>query len=260
VRGLCRLLRVGTNLAAETLDIGTNTEDSGRYSACYPRPVDDTDDRVASTPTFPDMEVTQQQACRILTKAGLHRPAAVGLLRAGFAGPARRVGGTSRVGKLLYREQRVWDLVVRPMFGSEEPTHALDPAALVIRTGPRRPDQRSGCGWSGVDLSAPMEDQFEAVRRTRAMSMAMYATAVIARQIHGTFPLVVTVSSFVALGADVVAIDVTGGRTVLTLQPPGSWFDPLRHARLDSGPGPERRWLAIEERFVAGSWRSSGAD
>jgi hypothetical protein len=131
------------------------------------------------------------------------------------------------------------------MFGTDEPEHTLQPAALVIRTGPRRPDEQSGCGWSGVDLAAPIEEQFEAVRRTRAMSIAMYATAAIARQTHGSFPLVVTVSSFVALGADVVAIDVTGGRAVLTLRPPGDWFDPLAGARLDSGSGSERRWLSL---------------
>jgi hypothetical protein len=193
------------------------------------------------------MEVSQQEACRILARAGLHRPAALRVLRAGFAGQPRAEGGSqSRPGKLLYREQRVWDLVVRPMFGTDEPAHSLQRAALVIRTGPRRPDEQSGCGWSGVDLGAPLAEQFEAVRRqTRQMSMAMYATAAIARQTYGSFPLVVTVSSFVALGADVVGIDLVGGRTVLDVRPAGAWFALLRRARLDSGPGFDRRWLNL---------------
>jgi hypothetical protein len=193
-------------------------------------------------------EVTQAEACRILGRAGLHRPAAARVLRCGFAGRPRPVGGgEQRVGSLLYPEPRVWDLVVRQFWRTRDPRHPLEPAALVVRAGPRRPSERSACGWEGVDLTAPGDEQFEAVRRTRRMAFGAYATAAIARQRSesGSVPLVVTVSGFVALGADVVGIGTGPGGTVLELREAGAWFEPLAEARVHSGAGSERRWLVI---------------
>lgn len=151
------------------------------------------------------------------------------------------------MGSLLYPEPRVWDLVVRQFWRTREPRHPLEPAALVLRAGPRQPSDRSACGWEGVDLTAPHDQQLEAVRRTRRMALGAYAMAVIARQRSesGTVPLVVTVSSFVAVGADVVRIDTGPEGTVLTLRDPGAWFEPLAEARVHSGAGSERRWLVI---------------
>lgn len=192
-------------------------------------------------------EVTQAEACRILERTGLHRPAAVRVLQCGFAGSPRAVGGGAhQVGKLLDDERRVWALVARPFHRTRQPVHVLEPATLVVRSSPRRPSALSAYGWQGVDLTAPHEEQVEAVRHTRRMALGSYATALLTRREDGTLPLVVTVATFVALGADVVGIGVDEHGTHWRLREPGPWFDELADARIQSSPGAERRWLVVE--------------
>lgn len=192
------------------------------------------------------MELTQRQACARLETAGVHRPAALRVLACGLAGPARRVGGgPSRVGKLLYDERRVDALLQRRLVSSREPEGTLAPAALVVSTGPRRSDPDSACGWSGVDLSAPPDEQLEAVRRTRRMALGSYALAVLGRRAHGSIPLIVIVNGFVAVGADIIGIDLAAGRTRLDLRPPGPWFELIAEARVLVSLGSERRWLCV---------------
>lgn len=178
------------------------------------------------------MEITQLEATKRLAGAGVHRPSAIRLLQAGFAGPARAVGGAVRPARLLYDEGAVDRLVARPL------SHA------------RRPDAASACGWSGIDLSAAPEEQLEAVRRTRTMGLGAWAQAVHARRRDGVLRVVVTMDSFVALGADAVALDLRGGHTVLELTTPGPWFVPLASARLWSGLGADRRWLMLDPRLA----------
>ena len=150
-------------------------------------------------------------------------------------------------GKLLYREMLVRDLLNRHWcYARDLTTPAESGASLVIHSAPRRADDTSACGWSGVDLLAPVEEQLEAVRRTRRMGLGSYAQACLERQRRGHIQLVVTVGSFVALGADIVALDVRGGRTVLSLRPPGAWFARFDGARLETDLGAERRWLVLE--------------
>lgn len=78
------------------------------------------------------------------------------------------------------------------------------------------------------------------------MGLGSYAQACVERQRRGHIQLVVVVGSFIALGADIVAIDIRGGRTVLSLRPPGAWFAGFDGARLETDLGAERRWLVLE--------------
>lgn len=196
------------------------------------------------------MEITQLEATKRLAGAGVHRPSAIRLLQAGFAGPARAVGGAVRPARLLYDEGAVDRLVASPLLLTFPCTTPTAPAALVIRSHARRPDAASACGWSGIDLSAAPEEQLEAVRRTRTMGLGAWAQAVHARRRDGVLRVVVTMDSFVALGADAVALDLRGGHTVLELTTPGPWFVPLASARLWSGLGADRRWLMLDPRLA----------
>lgn len=192
------------------------------------------------------MEITQLEATKRLEAVGVHRPSAIRLLRAGFAGPARRVGGTTRVRRLLYDERVVDDLCARPLVAARDPQHLLRPATMLVRTHLRRDDVRSECGWTGVDLLAPPQEQRAALSVTRRLGGGSWMVAVLALRRWGVIPFVATLEGFVAHCAEIVDF-TTGadGRAHLRLAEPGPWAVDLRDTRVEAGLGSERRWLVV---------------
>lgn len=202
------------------------------------------------------MEITQLEATRRLAQVGVHRPSAVRLLRAGFAGPARRVGGTQRAARLLYSTAAVDELGARPLVSAREPANPLAPATLVLRSHLRQEDVTSssgrtgrgstGCGWTGVDLLADPVEQRAALSVTRRLGGGSWVVAVLALRRWGSIPLVATLEGFVAHCAEIVDFTTApDGRTQMTLQDAGSWATDVESIRVEAGLGAERRWLVV---------------
>ncbi len=62
-------------------------------------------------------------------------------------------------------------------------------------------------------------------------------------QSRGFVPFVLTVSGFVALGADVIGVDVDDSRgAALRLNEPSEWFETWRGRRFTTGTGSTWQW------------------
>lgn len=121
----------------------------------------------------------------------------------------------------------------------------LDPRCrrgmFVARVGPVVPPTGAGDPIPrGVDLLAPESSRRETVSRpwrlTPLTRACLWARAVV----EGGVPFIATVSGFVAVGAnltDVERNDLPGRGARLVLEPPGTWFEPLRGGRFVTRAG-----------------------
>lgn len=104
-----------------------------------------------------------------------------------------------------------------------------------------------GCPWGifiarrDVGVTTGEAEQLESVRDDRPLNL--WISLVLAHRVreHGYLPFVATVSGYVALGAEIVAVGGRRGVTRFELRQPGEWFELLRGRRLPSGPG--RPWV-----------------
>ncbi|WP_109509290.1 hypothetical protein [Nocardioides speluncae] len=191
------------------------------------------------------MFVSGREAALILAEAGLSRGQARKVLAAGLAGPS-----LSTAGSLLYDEARVRALLARAVVERGDLPDLCRATMFVARLRARRdiaaPDQR----WQGADLSAPEAEQVDAARMYWDLSPWVEMMIRVAIQEHGFVPFVATVAGFVALGGNATRVSYVEGRgDAFTLEPPTSWFHPLRQARVPTGPGGP--WLF---------WRESSAN
>ena len=93
-----------------------------------------------------------------------------------------------------------------------------------------------------VDLAAPVEEQWAAVRDEWDLSPFTSVWIRVVCERDGFLPFVVTVAGFVAWGADVTAVWRVGVRRCrLDLRAPGAWYETFDGARFSSGPG--RDWV-----------------
>lgn len=188
------------------------------------------------------MFVSGREAALVLAEAGLSRGQTRKVLAAGLAGPSLRTAGS-----LLYDEARVRALLACPVLERDELPDPCRATMFVARLRPRcevgAPDQ---C-WQGADLSAPEAEQCDAARMYWDLSPWVEVMVRVAIQEHGFVPFVATVAGFVVLGGNATWISHVPSRgDVFTLEPPTSWFDPLRQARFPTGPGGP--WLFWRER------------
>jgi len=206
--------------------------------------VDELRGKVGDAPTVSGMLISAREAARILADLPLDREAVRRLLLAGFAGPVLRAGGAS-----LYDEQRVTALLDTPLLdwplvtaAPPAPTappaaaSAVPPRVLVARVGPRRPVDEPLRAWAGADLAAPIVEQRDGARMFWRISPLTRLELRLAIEQQGAFPFVATVSGFVALGADIVAVHQHARGTVLELADPSEWFHGFAGHRL-STPG-----------------------
>lgn len=171
------------------------------------------------------MQISAREAATILAVLGLGREQARRVLGAGVAGPGTLAGGVR-----LYDAAAVHRLLERPILTAVD----LDPACreemFVARVSPKVAAGGMAAIRSGWRLSP-------------------YARLRIRLRIErdGFMPLVATVCGFVVLGANMVAArpdqadrptaHLSDGRSVIDLDPPGRWFEPMREARFVTGPG-----------------------
>jgi hypothetical protein len=169
--------------------------------------------------------ISQRGAAELLADSGVARRQARQVLAAGLAGPPVRAAGA-----LLYERDRVRELARRPRAS----------AALVDEA----------CPW-GLFVARRFVDvtQAVAVQREAASDGWDFSiwTSVWLRfhiQQEGFMPFVVTVGSFVALGADLRECRTSrAGGFRVALEEPGPWFAALRGHRVALGPG--RPWVVL---------------
>jgi hypothetical protein len=189
------------------------------------------------------MKITGREAGRLLGDLGVDRESARRALLAGVAGPGERIGGL-----VLYESARVEELVALVGSAPEPDPRSLAPICrggiFVARVGPRREESSPWRTWRGADMTAPMSEQLDAVRRWWHMSPYTRILFEARVERNGYLPFLVTVSGFVVLGADVVAIDPWRPEgTSFSLREPSRWFDPFRHSRLPvTQGGPWQLW------------------
>jgi len=166
--------------------------------------------------------VTARQAAELLGHAGLSRSAARRLLATGVAGEPVPIAGAR-----LY-ERAVIEALVRRRRIAPEPEELPElcrQGVMVARTAAR-------------------PDPLEAARGPLRMSLSTRFVLAHLIDAQGALPLVVTVSSFVLAGAEVVGGQSAPGgmnRMVLDLQPAGEWFDTFRDRVFRTPPG--NPWL-----------------
>lgn len=170
------------------------------------------------------MYVSGREAAAILAEAGLTRERSRRLLHAGFAGEGLRTRGA-----LLYDEALVYALLERPVVDMGRFSASCPDGAFVLRA------------WRGIRVGAPLEAQVAELRMRWWLSPWARLHMRIAMELRGHFPFLVTVSGFVAVGADLVGLRLERGperiETRLVVKGPGGWYDDLRGCRLDTGAG-----------------------
>ncbi len=153
------------------------------------------------------------------------------VLTTGLAGPGQKVGSS-----IVYDVRRLAELLARPRC-TDQTLDTVRP--LIVRLGRDRK----------LDLSRTWEEQAEVVRRN--WYVPFFLGAMLDRWgclDGGRFPLVATVASWVAFGAEVTGHTFDEGappaanrstppRTFL-VEPPGDWFKPMKETWLPLEHGP----------------------
>lgn len=175
--------------------------------------------------------VSEREAAEEFERIGVDRETARRVLRTGLAGTGRRTRAAT-----LYDRRRVRDLVDR-VAGPDGHVPMARTETFVARTVPRTGDR-------GIDLSLPVPDQLDLVRRGWQLGPAVGMLVHARVERDGSMPFLATVSGFVVLGADIIGFDPAGGTTpsgrpgcAFRLRPAGEWFDGLLGRMLDSGVG-----------------------
>ena len=219
-----------------------------------------------------------REAADALRVVGVPRESARQALLSGAAGVGRRTRGSIR-----YDAAQVHGLVerVRACRALEEGATAewgLAPECregiFVARVRPREPEVSTRRSWKGADMTAPTDEQLDAVRmwwRVATLTRIWFRFR-IGRD--GFVPFVATVGGFVTLGAEMIGLESAWlegepnraekrGRyawslaTAFTLRPAGAWFEPLRGGRLPvTHGGPWQLWSPelAEERAMPSPW------
>ena len=156
----------------------------------------------------------------MLVAAGVGSRGARRVLESGLAGEPVRTRAA-----VLYDVARVQALAERPTLGLWDLVDRCPGGFFMAR---RPMDVRLSPAEQLGDLSHGWGE----VSRWRWVAMAHQ----VRRQ--GSIPLIVTVSGFVVLGADIVGLR---GFSELVLGPAGTWFDAVAGSRVPMGPG--RPWV-----------------
>jgi hypothetical protein len=169
------------------------------------------------------MLVSARGAAEIIQGVDLGREEVRRLLQAGLAGPGLRTPGA-----VLYDEERVRELATWPPV-REAVIDELCPFGLFVG--------RVARGRS-IDLAADWTIRSTAVAGGWDLSIfdRVLLTSRIAR--FGPMPFLATLCGYVAMGAEVVDLEVEGGgRTRFGLAEPGEWYEAFGKRRLRQGAG-----------------------
>jgi hypothetical protein len=170
----------------------------------------------------PDL-ISSRAAEAKLGKVGLSRKQARRVLAAGFAGPP-----VVTLGALLYRAADVAALARWPLVDGTAVDAACPSGVFVARRD--------------LDLAAGRAEQLEALREGWDLSSWTRVWIRVVCENDGRLPFVTTVAGFVALGAEIIGVALTGERQCrLELRDSGAWFEALRSTRFPTGPG--RDWV-----------------
>jgi hypothetical protein len=167
------------------------------------------------------MLISGREAAGILAGAGLAREQARRLLLAGFAGDGLRTRGS-----LLYDAANVSRLAEWPIVEASDLAGVCPDGVFLQRA------------WRGIHVEASHADQLAALRLRWWLSPWARVQLRDGIATRGHFPFVATVSGYVAVGGDIVALDLHGPRdTELRLAEPSDWFSALRGRRYEPGLG-----------------------
>jgi hypothetical protein len=219
-----------------------------------------------------------REAADALGALGVPRESARQALLAGVAGVGRRTRGSIR-----YDTAQVYALVeraraCRALEGASPAEWCLAQECregiFVARVRPREAEVSNHRSWKGVDMTAPMGEQLDAVRMWWRVATLTKIWFRFRMRRDGFIPFVATVGGFVTLGAEMVGLESArieaepkwGDQrdryawsvvTAFTLRPPGEWFEPLRGGRLPvTQGGPWQLWSPelAEERALPSPW------
>ena len=178
--------------------------------------------------------LSQREAVERFTALGLDRESARRVLVCGLVPPVRRGRGTT-----LYDERDVQAFLDRQR--TDLPPWE-EQFVVVLRTQPRRADADSPVGWSGIDLTAPREEQLVAARAGgRGMSGVTQAYVALRAERDGAVPMLATVGGFVALAAEILGAvprdDSERRRPAWRLRAAGPWAEQWLGLFLPTGRG-----------------------
>jgi hypothetical protein len=165
--------------------------------------------------------VSRREAARILAdEAGLARPRADRVLTSGLAGEPVRTAAAH-----LFDADRVRGLARRPVVDGMELGARFAGGVFVARRD--------------LDLRAGEDERRAQVASGWDFSLWVALMLDILVRESGWVPLVATTCGFVTVGGDIVGVarEPTTRAGTLTVRRPGAWFEPLRAARVATGPG-----------------------
>jgi hypothetical protein len=217
-------------------------------------------------PTVREMDITQGSDALISQREaqehfgllGIDRETARRMLLAGLVRPVHRQRGAT-----LYREADVLAFLRRYLV---TPPAVTDGILVVLRSHPRRADPASPVGWSGIDLTAPPDEQLVAARAGgRGMSVVTRAYIRAVAERDGCVPMVATVGSAVALAAEILEPvpreeSAERRRPAWMLRPAGAWGQEWHGLHLPTSPGGSS-WRVLgppDDPFVSAPRRRSG--
>lgn len=165
--------------------------------------------------------VSRREAARILAdEAGLARPRAERVLTSGLAGEPVRTAAVH-----LFEAERVRRLAQRPVVDGMELGGRFAGGVFVARRD--------------LDLRVDEHERRSEVATGWDFSIWVYVMLDSLVRQHGWMPLVATTCGFVTVGGEITgaARDPATRAGTLTIRPPGDWFEPVRAARVVTGPG-----------------------
>jgi hypothetical protein len=171
------------------------------------------------------MLLSGRQAAQILHAAGISVRQARRILDLRLAGEPVMMPGAH-----LYQAALVEDLAARPVLTRSEVASWFPSGLFVARRD--------------VPALAGRDEQLAVVQPRWPLPTWVNATLGVRLWATGPMPFVATVTGFVVLGAELVALHREDAEHVsLELAPPGAWFASLRESRIALGPGGRSWWI-----------------